>query len=58
MLFANLAAIAIQNARTFEEMERQAISDGLTGIHNYRHFHESLRPRSAAPGATATTSAS
>jgi diguanylate cyclase (GGDEF)-like protein len=42
-LFANLAAIAIQNARTYEEMERQAISDGLTGIHNYRHFHESLK---------------
>ena len=44
-LFANLAAIAIQNARTYEEMERQAISDGLTGIHNYRHFHESLASR-------------
>ena len=42
-LFANLAGIAIQNARTYEEMERQAISDGLTGIHNYRHFHESLK---------------
>jgi diguanylate cyclase (GGDEF)-like protein len=42
ILFANLAAIAIQNARTYEEMEHQAISDGLTGIHNYRHFHESL----------------
>jgi diguanylate cyclase (GGDEF)-like protein len=41
-LFANLAAIAIQNARTYEAMERQAISDGLTGIHNYRHFQESL----------------
>jgi len=43
ILFANLAAIAIQNARTYEEMERQAISDGLTGIHNHRHFHESLK---------------
>jgi diguanylate cyclase (GGDEF)-like protein len=42
-LCANLAAIAIHNARTYEEMERQAISDGLTGIHNYRHFHESLK---------------
>jgi diguanylate cyclase (GGDEF)-like protein len=41
-LFANLAAIAIQNARTYEKMERQAISDGLTGIYNYRHFHETL----------------
>lgn len=42
-LFGNLAAIAIQNARSYEDMERQAISDGLTGIHNYRHFHESLK---------------
>jgi diguanylate cyclase (GGDEF)-like protein len=43
MLFANMAAIAIQNARTYEEMERQAISDGLTGLHNYRHFQETLK---------------
>ena len=42
-LFANMAAIAIQNARSYEDMERQAISDGLTGIHNYRHFHDTLK---------------
>lgn len=41
-LFANLAAIAIQNARTYNEMELQAISDGLTGIYNYRHFRDNL----------------
>ncbi len=41
-LFANMAAIAIQNALAYEEMERQAISDGLTGIYNHRHFHETL----------------
>jgi len=41
-LFGNLAAIAIQNARSYEEVERQAISDGLTGIHNYRHFRDTL----------------
>jgi diguanylate cyclase (GGDEF)-like protein len=50
ILFANLAAIAIQNARTYEEMERQAISDGLTGIHNYRHFHESLKAEVSRAG--------
>jgi diguanylate cyclase (GGDEF)-like protein len=49
-LFANLAAIAIQNARTYEEMERQAISDGLTGIHNYKHFHESLKSEVSRAG--------
>jgi diguanylate cyclase (GGDEF)-like protein len=43
LLFANMAAIAIQNARAYEDMEHQAISDGLTGIHNYRHFQETLR---------------
>lgn len=42
-LFANMAAIAIQNARVYEDMERQAISDGLTGIHNYRHFRDTLK---------------
>jgi len=42
-LFANFAAIAIQNALSYEEMERQAISDGLTGLHNYRHFQDELR---------------
>ena len=41
-VFANLASIAIQNARTYKEMEQQAINDGLTGIHNHRHFRESL----------------
>jgi len=42
-LFANLAAIAIDNASSYQEMQRQAISDGLTGIFNYRHFHETLK---------------
>jgi diguanylate cyclase (GGDEF)-like protein len=41
-LFANFAAIAIQNALSYEKMERQAISDGLTGIYNYRHFQDAL----------------
>ncbi|MEZ5125849.1 MAG: diguanylate cyclase [Thermoleophilia bacterium] len=42
-LFGNLAAIAIHNARSYEEIQNQAISDGLTGLHNYRHFQETLR---------------
>ena len=41
-LFANMAAIAIQNAQAYEELERRATSDGLTGLHNHRHFHETL----------------
>ena len=41
-LFANLAAIAIQNARTYKEMELQASTDGLTGLDNHRRFQETL----------------
>ena len=32
------AAIAIENARLFAEVQELAITDGLTGLHNRRHF--------------------
>jgi diguanylate cyclase (GGDEF)-like protein len=41
-LLANLAAIALQNARSYKEMLHLASSDGLTGVHNHRHFRETL----------------
>jgi GAF domain-containing protein len=41
-LITNLSAIAIWNARMFEEMQEQAIHDGLTGLYNHRHFYERL----------------
>jgi len=41
-LITNFAAIAIQNARSFEEMAELAIHDGLTGLYNHRHFYERL----------------
>ena len=41
-LFANLAAIAIRNARSYKEMEVQASTDGLTGLFNHRRFQEAL----------------
>jgi diguanylate cyclase (GGDEF)-like protein len=41
-LLANLAAIAIRNARSYKEMEVQASTDGLTGLYNHRHFQETL----------------
>ena len=41
-LCANLAAIAIRNARTYKEMEVQASTDGLTGLYNHRRFQEAL----------------
>lgn len=41
-LFADVAAIAIRNVGVYSELERRAVSDGLTGISNYRHFCEAL----------------
>lgn len=38
MAMANQAAVAIANARLFHEVQRRAITDGLTGLHNRRHF--------------------
>ncbi len=39
-LFANQAAIAIENARLFEKVEQMAIIDNLTGLYNRHHFFE------------------
>jgi len=36
--FANLAAIALENARLFDKVNELATLDGLTGINNRRHF--------------------
>jgi diguanylate cyclase (GGDEF)-like protein len=35
-------AIALENARLHEEVERKAVSDGLTGLANRRHCEEQL----------------
>jgi len=39
---SNFGAIAIQNAQRFEQLERLATTDGLTGLHNHRRFKEML----------------
>lgn len=36
--FANQAAIAIQNAQLHQEIKQQAITDGLTGLYNFRYI--------------------
>lgn len=36
--FANQAAIAIQNAQLHQEVKQQAITDGLTGLYNFRYI--------------------
>ncbi len=38
--FASQVAVAIENARLFDEVEQLAITDGLTGLYNRRHFME------------------
>jgi diguanylate cyclase (GGDEF)-like protein/PAS domain S-box-containing protein len=40
--FASTVSIAVDNARLYEEQTRQAVSDGLTGLHNHKYFHDSL----------------
>ncbi len=42
-LFAQIAALALQKFRLIEQARELAITDGLTGIFNYRHFQERLR---------------
>jgi len=39
-MLAAHAAIAFDNARLFQEVQRLAITDDLTGLHNRRHFFE------------------
>ncbi len=41
-LVANQAAIAIENASLYREMEEKLKIDGLTGVYNHRHFQEAL----------------
>ena len=40
MRFTQPAVIAVENARLFDEVQRLATLDGLTGTHNRRHFME------------------
>ncbi len=42
-LLANQAAASVDNARLYETIERQAVTDGLTGLYNHRHFFDRLR---------------
>ena len=39
---AALAAVAIQNARLYGDVEHLAITDGLTGLYNHRYFYDRL----------------
>ncbi|PWH16657.1 MAG: hypothetical protein DDG59_08925 [Anaerolineae bacterium] len=39
-MFANHAALAMVNARLFQEIQRLAVTDTLTGLYNRRYFFE------------------
>jgi len=41
-IFATVTARALESARYVTELELRAISDGLTGLFNHRHFQETL----------------
>jgi diguanylate cyclase (GGDEF)-like protein len=41
-LLAAAAAVALQNAHLYQETQRLATTDALTGLSNYRHFHNLL----------------
>jgi len=40
---ARILALAIRNGKLFREVQNQAHTDALTGLRNYRAFHETLR---------------
>ena len=41
-IIANQVAVAIENARLYDRLEEQAITDGLTGLYNHRFFYDRL----------------
>ena len=41
-VLGNQAATSIANAKLYGEIERLAVTDGLTGLFNHRHFQETL----------------
>lgn len=40
---ADYAAIALENARNYEEVQRLTITDDITGLYNARHLHKLLQ---------------
>ena len=56
-LFSQQVALALQRALVFEEIRRQAMTDGLTGLLNQRYFNEKVErelQRSKRTGRTFT----
>ena len=53
-VFADQAAVAIQKARLFEDLQHLAITDGLTGLWNRRHFFDCAEREFAQAQANST----
>ena len=51
-LFADAAAVALDNAQIKASLEHEAQTDSLTGLYNHRHFHERLRAELHRAGRT------
>ncbi len=41
-IFASLAAVTLEHARLYSLHQRQATTDGLTGLYNHRYFQDRL----------------
>lgn len=41
-LLANQTAIALENTLLYQQLEKEAVTDGLTGVYNYRYLISSL----------------
>jgi len=41
-LLANQTAIALENTVLYQQLEKEAVTDGLTGVYNYRYLISSL----------------
>ena len=46
-IIANQAAVALENAGLYGRIELLAITDGLTGLYNHRHFYERMHQECA-----------
>ncbi|MDQ0188734.1 sensor domain-containing diguanylate cyclase [Alicyclobacillus cycloheptanicus] len=44
-ILAAQVAVLIENAKLYQELQRQSWRDGATGLYNYRYFYEALADR-------------
>ena len=47
-ILANQAAIVLENQKLYQKLEKEAITDGLTAVYNYRYLISSLETEDQA----------